>query len=99
MASVQAAASQVVGDDYVGDRVEHHLDVPCVRGTGHVTVDLLIGRAVLALELCLDVSSCVIVSVRACRENSQQSGREETVEESQDKKTKREDNGERKEQK
>lgn len=43
MASVQAAASQVVGDDDVSDRVEHHLDVPCVRGTGHVTVDLLIG--------------------------------------------------------
>lgn len=70
MASVQAAASQVVGDDDVGDGVEHHLDIPCVRGTGHVTVDLLIGRTVLALELCLDVSGCVIISVRTCGENS-----------------------------
>lgn len=66
MASVQATASQVVGNDDVGDCVEHHLDIPCVRGTGHMTIDLLIGRAVLALKLCLDVSSCVIVSVRTC---------------------------------
>lgn len=82
-ASVQAAASQVVGDDDVGDCIEHHLDVPCVRGTGHVTIDLLIGRAVLALELCLDVSRCVIISVRTCGGNSDISGREERVKESE----------------
>lgn len=79
MASVQAAASQVVGDDDISDCIEHHLDVPCVRGTGHVTVDLFIRRAVLALKLCLDVSSCVIVSVRACGGTSEECGREKTV--------------------
>lgn len=41
--SVQAAAPQVVGNDDVGDGVEHHLDVSRVCGAGHVTVDLLVG--------------------------------------------------------
>lgn len=61
--SVQATPSEVVGDDDVGDGVEHHLDVSCIRGAGHVTVDFLIWRAVLALELCLDVGCCVVVGV------------------------------------
>lgn len=61
--SVQATPPQVVGDDNVGDGVEHHLDVSCVCSTGQVTVDLLIGRAVLALKLCLDVSGGILVGV------------------------------------
>ena len=61
--SVQATPSEVVGDDDVGHGVEHHLDVSCICGAGHVTVDLLVGGAVLALELCLDVSCCVVVGV------------------------------------
>lgn len=65
--SVQAAAPQVVGDDDVGDGVEHHLDVSRVCGAGHVTVDLLVGRAVLALKLSLDVRRRVLVGVGPCR--------------------------------
>lgn len=64
--SVQAAAPQVVGDDDVGDGVEHHLDVSRVCGAGHVTVDLLVGRAVLALKLSLDVGRRVLVGVGPC---------------------------------
>lgn len=61
--SVQATPSEVVGDDDVGHGVKHHLDVSCIRGAGHVTVDFLIWRAILALELCLDVSCCVLIGV------------------------------------
>lgn len=61
--SVQATPSEVVGDDDVGHSVKHHLDVSCIRGAGHVTVDFLVWRAVLALELCLDVRCCVLVGV------------------------------------
>lgn len=61
--SVQATPSEVVGDDDVGHGVKHHLDVSCIRGAGHVTVDFLIWRAILALELCLDVSCCVLVGI------------------------------------
>lgn len=64
--SVQTTASQVVGNDDVSDGVKHHLDVPCIRGTRQVTVDLLIRRAVLALKLCLDVGSSIIIGVRTC---------------------------------
>lgn len=66
--SVQATPSEVVGDDDVGHGVEHHLDVSCIRGAGHVTVDFLIRRAVLALELCLDVGCCVLVGIGSWRD-------------------------------
>ncbi len=66
--SVQATPSEVVGDDDVGHGVKHHLDVSCIRGAGHVTVDFLIWRAILALELCLDVSCCVLVGIGSWRE-------------------------------
>lgn len=66
--SVQATPSEVVGDDDVGDGVEHHLDISCVCGAGHVTVDFFIWGAVLALKLCLDVSRCVLVGIGSCRE-------------------------------
>lgn len=65
--SVQATPPEVVGNDDVGDGVEHHLDVSCICGAGHVTVDFLIWRAVLALELCLDVSCGVLVDVGSWR--------------------------------
>lgn len=61
--SVQATPSEVVSDDDVGDGVKHHLDVSCICGAGHVTVDFLIWRAILALKLCLDVSCCVLVGI------------------------------------
>lgn len=61
--SVQATPSEVVGNDDIGHSVKHNLDVPRIRGTGHVTVDFLIWRAVLALELCLDVSCRVVIGV------------------------------------
>lgn len=67
--SVQAAASEVIGNDDVGHSVEHHLDISCICGAGHVTVDFLVWRTVLALELCLDVSGCVVVGVGSCTEN------------------------------
>lgn len=86
--SVQAAASQVIGDDDVSDGVEHHLDVPCICGTGHVTVDLFIGWAVLALKLCLDVSSCIIISVGACGEGQVREDRRRKEEKGRVKKVK-----------
>lgn len=69
--SIQATPSQVVGDDDVGDGIEHHLDVSCIRGAGQVTVDFLVWGAILALELCLDVSCCVVVSIGSWREESE----------------------------
>lgn len=65
--SVQATPSEVVGDDDIGHSIKHDLDVPRIRGAGHVTVDFLIWRAVLALELCLDVGCCVVVGVGTYR--------------------------------
>lgn len=64
--SVQAAAPQVVGNDDVGDRVKNHLDVVRVCGTRHVAVNLLVGGAVFALELCLDVGGRILVGVGTC---------------------------------
>lgn len=66
--SVQATPSEVVGDDDVGDGVKHHLDVSCICGAGHVTVDFFIWRAILALKLCLDVSRCILVGIGSWRE-------------------------------
>jgi len=63
---VEAAASQVVGDDDVRDGVEHELDVLRVGGAGHVAVDLLGRRLVLGLELGLDVGRRFAVLLRAC---------------------------------
>lgn len=61
--SVQATPSEVVGDDDVSDGVKHNLDVSCICGAGHVTVDFLIWRAILALKLCLNISCCVFIGV------------------------------------
>ena len=54
---VQSTPSEVVGDDDVSHGVEDELDILCVGGAGHVTVDLLGGALVLGLELGLDVGS------------------------------------------
>lgn len=62
---VEAAAAQVVGDDDVGDGVEHELDVVSVCGARHVAVDLLGGGFVLSFELCLDVRRRLAVFLRA----------------------------------
>lgn len=62
---VEAAAAKVVGDDDVGDGVEHELNVVGVSGAGHVAVDLLRGRLVLRFELGLDVSGRLAVLLRA----------------------------------
>ena len=64
---VEAAASQVVCDDDVGDGVEHELDVGRVGGARHVAVDLLAGGLVFGLELSLDVGSRLAVLLGACR--------------------------------
>ena len=72
--SVQATPSEVVSDDDVGHGVKHHLDVSCICGAGHVTVDFLIWRAVLALELCLNVSCCVIVGIGSWKEERERDG-------------------------
>lgn len=82
-ASVEATPPQVVGDDDVGDGVEHHLDVSRVCGAGHVTVDLLVGRAVLALKLGLDVSRRVVVGVGPCSEGEKKTSPEGTLTSSQ----------------
>lgn len=63
---VEAAAAEVVGDDDVGDGVEHELDVVGVRGARHVAVDLLGGRFVLGFELRLDIRRRFAVFLRAC---------------------------------
>lgn len=65
--SVQATPSEVVGDNDIGDGVKHHLDVSCICGARHVTVDFFIRRAILALKLCLDVSCCIFIGVWSCR--------------------------------
>lgn len=38
---VQTTASQIVGDNDIGDGVEHKLNVVGIRCTSHVTVDFL----------------------------------------------------------
>ena len=63
---VQTAASEVVGDDDVGDGVEDELDVLRVGGARHVAVDLLRRRLVLRLELRLDVRRRLAVLLRTC---------------------------------
>lgn len=64
--SVQATASEVVRDDDVGDSVKNHLDVIRVCRTRHVTVNLLVRRAVFAFELCLDICCSVFICVGTC---------------------------------
>lgn len=64
---VQATSSEVVGDDDIGHSIKHHLDVPCICGAGHVTVDFLIWGAILALKLCLDISCSILVGVWSWR--------------------------------
>lgn len=64
---VESAAAQVVGDDDVGDGVEHELDVVCVRGAGHVAIDLFCGRLVFRLELRLDVGRRLAVLLGTCK--------------------------------
>lgn len=63
---VEAAASQVVGDDDVRDGVEHELDVLRVGGAGHVAVDLLCGALILGLELSLDIGSGLTIFLCPC---------------------------------
>lgn len=65
-ALVESTAPQVVGDDDIRDCVEHELDVVGVGGAGDVSVDLLVGRLVLALVLSLDVRHRLCESVGAC---------------------------------
>ena len=50
---IQATASEVVGDDDVGDGVKDELNVLRVGGARHVTVDFFGRRLVLRLELSL----------------------------------------------
>lgn len=66
MRLVEAAAAQVVGDDDVGDGVEHELYVVGVGGARHVAVDLLGGGLVLRLELRLDIGGRLAVFLRTC---------------------------------
>ena len=61
---VEAAASEVVCDDDVGDGVEHELNVLCVGGAGHVAVDLLRRRLVFGFELGLDVGGRLAVFLK-----------------------------------
>lgn len=63
---VEAAAAEVVGDDDIGDCVEHELNIVGVGGACHVAVDLLGGRLVLRLELRLYVCSRLAVLLRSC---------------------------------
>ena len=63
---VQPATPQVVGDDDVGDGVEHELDVVGVGGARLVAVDLLGRRLVLGFELRLDVGGGVVVDLFTC---------------------------------
>lgn len=65
-ASVESTAPQVVGDDDIRDGIEDELDVVGVGGAGDVSVDLLVGRLVLALVLGLDVRHRLRESVGAC---------------------------------
>ena len=62
---VESAAAQVVGDDDVGDGVEHELYVVGVGGARHVAVYLLRRRLVLRLELRLDVGGRLAVLLGA----------------------------------
>lgn len=62
----ETAVFEVLFDDDVGDGVEHELDVLCVRGAGHVGVDLLdVSAQVQVQELYFDVVSGVLVGVGA----------------------------------
>lgn len=65
---VEAATAQVVGDDNVGDGVEHELYVVGVGGASHVAVDFLGCGFVLSLELGLDVRGRLAVLLRTCRQ-------------------------------
>jgi len=63
--SVEATATQVVGNDYISNSIKDKLDVVSVGGTSLVAVDLFRRALVLRLELCLDVSCCFLVALLA----------------------------------
>lgn len=65
---IQSASSQVIGDDDVGNGVEHELNIVRVSRTCHVTIDLFSSRFVFGLKLCLDVSSGFSILLRSCKE-------------------------------
>jgi len=64
---VETAASEVVGDDDVGDSVKNKLDIGGVGGARLVAVDLLHRTLVLRLKLQLDVGSRLLVHCWACK--------------------------------
>jgi len=64
--SVEAAATQVVGNNDIGDSVKHKLDVVRVGRTCLVAVDFLRRALVLCLKLCLDVCRRFFIGLFAC---------------------------------
>jgi len=64
--SVEAASSQVVGNNDICDGVEYKLNVGGVGGAGLVAVDLLHRTAIHRLKLRLYVQRCLLVGCRAC---------------------------------
>lgn len=64
--SVEPAAPEVVGNDHIGDSVEHELDIVGICCTGLMAIDLLCRAFVLGLELSLDVCCCFLVRLFAC---------------------------------
>lgn len=63
---VKSTTPEVVGNNHICHRVENKLNVLCISGTGHVTVDLLRRWLVLRLKLGLDVRSSLPVFLCAC---------------------------------
>jgi len=62
--SVEATATQVVGDDHVSDGVKDELNVGGVSGARLVTIDLFRRALILSLELRLDVCRRLLVRLR-----------------------------------
>lgn len=62
---VETATPQVVGDDHVGDGIEHKLYIVCVGGARHMAIDFFRRRLVLGLKLRLDVGSCLAILLSA----------------------------------
>lgn len=66
---IEAATSEVIGNDHIRNSVKDELDVLCVGSTSHVTVNLFGCGLILGLKLGLNVCSSLSVLLSPCKKN------------------------------
>lgn len=64
---IEAATSEVIGNDHIRNSVKDELDVLCVGSTSHVTVNLFGCGLILGLKLGLNVCSSLSVLLSPCK--------------------------------